>query len=365
MHDEVTVLVPRLNPNDDHAIIAAWLVPIGEYVSAGQPIATLETTKVTFDVSAHRPGYLFYEHEVKSVVAVGSALAQICAEPHTGRPADSAVSGAGTMNGASPVETEQPSWLTRKARRRMLELRVPPEELPNRGFIGVADIERIAEIRSRAQQAAASESWESLEQSTSKIIEAARLAEVSRAVVPSIVAVPVCCGRLQTKLLALRDEAGPVSVLELVIHEAAIGLSKFRDLNGFFADGRAWAYREVAIGFAVNTMGALKVPVVRRASDLSQLEVCRVVREMMLRAFRGELAMNDVSGGTFTITDLSGHRVNHFVPVLNHRQSAILGICAAAPGADYQNIVLAFDHRMSDGLRAAEFLHTLLEGLEG
>jgi pyruvate dehydrogenase E2 component (dihydrolipoamide acetyltransferase) len=104
---------------------------------------------------------------------------------------------------------------------------------------------------------------------------------------------------------------------------------------------------------------------VRAAADLTQRDVCRSVRELTLKYFRDELSMADVSGGTFTLTDLSGIGVTHFTPVLNDRQAAILGLCA--PGADgaSQNMVLAFDHRLSDGLRAGTFLGELRERIEG
>ena len=73
--------------------------------------------------------------------------------------------------------------------------------------------------------------------------------------------------------------------------------------------------------------------------------------------------MDDVIGGTFTVTDLSSYGVTHFIPVLNDRQAAILGICAERPGTGHQDLVLCFDHRMSEGMRAADFLGALREQL--
>jgi pyruvate dehydrogenase E2 component (dihydrolipoamide acetyltransferase) len=86
---------------------------------------------------------------------------------------------------------------------------------------------------------------------------------------------------------------------------------------------------------------------------------------LSLRYMRDELAMQDVVGSTFTVTDLSGHGVVHFIPVLNDRQSAILGICAERHGTGHRDLVLAFDHRMTDGMRAAQFLGVLRDALEG
>lgn len=65
------------------------------------------------------------------------------------------------------------------------------------------------------------------------------------------------------------------------------------------------------------------------------------------------------------MTDLSAHGVTHFVPTLNDRQSAILGICAEETRTAYENLVLAFDHRMSDGMRGGAFLGEMRRRLEG
>jgi pyruvate/2-oxoglutarate dehydrogenase complex dihydrolipoamide acyltransferase (E2) component len=209
----------------------------------------------------------------------------------------------------------------------------------------------------------AADLYEPLEQSPSKLIEAARLADVYRAVVPSLVTVPFSAARARERLAVLAGSIGPVTLLERVICETAATLADYPDLNGFFTRGRGWKYKDIAVGFAVNAGRSLRVPVVRNTARLSQLEVCRGVRDLTLRYFREELSMQDVSGGTFTVTDLSSVGVTYFVPVLNDRQAAILGLCAADVSGQ-QNLVLAFDHRMSDGMRAASFLNEVRERLE-
>src|SRR5262245_34273839 len=77
MPEPSPLLVPQMNVNDEHAVIVAWHVDSGTRVEAEQVIATLETTKATFDVQADRAGFLLYEHEVKSLVQVGAPLAWI------------------------------------------------------------------------------------------------------------------------------------------------------------------------------------------------------------------------------------------------------------------------------------------------
>ena len=78
----------------------------------------------------------------------------------------------------------------------------------------------------------------------------------------------------------------------------------------------------------MNLGRSLRVPVVKTRGSGSLRDVARAVRDLTLRYMREELTIDDVTGGTFTITDLSGEGIVHFVPVLNERQSAILGLCA-------------------------------------
>jgi pyruvate/2-oxoglutarate dehydrogenase complex dihydrolipoamide acyltransferase (E2) component len=341
-----------MNVNDDQAVIVAWQMASGRRVDSGSPIATLETTKVTFDVSAPCTGYLFYRHAAKSVVAVGSTLAWITDEPDTS--IETLTGASAVLPAAAPAGTPE-GRLTRKAIRRMSELGVRPEELPPEGKLEAADIERIAATRTSA--------GEPLEQSTAKMLEVARLTQVYRSAVPSVVTVPLSADRVQTRLRALAADIGPLSLLELVVREAPAVLANYPELNGYYGEGRAWTYREIAIGFAVNGQNGLRVPVVRDSAARSQLDVCRAVRDLTLRYCRGELSVEDVTGGTFTVTDLSGDGVTHMIPVLNDRQAGILGICAPQPGGQ-QNLVLAFDHRMTDGMRAAGFLRDLRDRVE-
>ena len=364
MPEPSPVLVPQMNANDDHAVIVAWHVATGAGVTTGQLIATLETTKAAFDVSAHRDGFIAYTESVKSIVAVGEPLAWISDEANTPMPSAANQDSAGALS----IETAAVGRFTRKALRRMRELGLEATAFQGTGRIDVGEVEKTAAARTRSGHVpldlrSSLQDCDPIDESPSKLMEALRLSETYRAIVPSLVAVPVSSELVQERLRNLAGAIGPISYLELVIREAALLLSEYPDLNGYFAEGRGWRYREVSIGFAVNAGRGLRVPVVRRTNELSQLEVARAVRELTLRYFRGELGMQDVTGGTFTVTDLSGQGVTSFTPVLNERQAAILGLCAERPGTGHRDILLCFDHRISDGARGGTFLSELRERL--
>jgi pyruvate/2-oxoglutarate dehydrogenase complex dihydrolipoamide acyltransferase (E2) component len=350
MSEPVAVPVPQINPNDEHAVVVHWHVAKGAPVRAGQTLVTLETTKTTFDVDSPSDGYAFFEHEPNAEVAVGTPVAWIAADD---RPFERATQPA--LPAVAP-KREPAERFTRKARKLMKERGLSEADFPGTDKVDADTVERAATARMPPGVVP-------LELSPSKITEIQMLRRVREQAVPSTVATALRADLLDARLRRETANHGPVSALELVLYETARLLPEWHELNGFYSDGRAWAHESVAIGFAVNAGRALRVPVVKNARDASLRDVARAVRELTLRYLRDELTIDDVTGGTFTITDLSGEGVVHFVPVLNERQSAILGLCAARNDGS-RELVLTFDHRLSDGMRAARFLAALRSRLE-
>lgn len=385
MSNTQEILVPRMNPNDDHAVLVRWHVESGARVREGSSLATLETTKATFDVEAPHDGFVFFDVEPKTMVDVGSRLAWL--SERNERPQDGQSPERASPQTATDADTAEKRF-TRKALKLARQHGLRLEDFSSIGAerIEASDVERVLQERTatsvgttRAPNSSAREdkgagygvarppsddSVVPLEQSPAKMIEIQALSEVYRSAIPSTVALSICGETLDSTLQKLGSAAGPVTALELVIHQAARLLREFPDLNGYYADGRAWRYPEAEIGFAINAGMSLRVPVVHRAAELSLVEIARQVRDLSLRYLRGELQLPDLSGGTFTVTDLSGRGIEHFVPVINLRQAAILGICAPRAGTRHRELVLTFDHRMSDGMRAATFLGELRERLE-
>jgi pyruvate/2-oxoglutarate dehydrogenase complex dihydrolipoamide acyltransferase (E2) component len=358
--DPEPVTVPQLNPNDDSAVLVRWHLSSGGHVRHGQPLVTLETTKATFDVEAPKEGYVFYDMPPKTMVAVGQAVAWVCDEPSPPR-----ILERPSPAGRSPGTGERRA--TRKAARLMREHGLTELDFPS-GLerIEESDVERRLSERSKgaASSVVVPDETERLEQSPAKMIEVRSLEEVYRSAIPSTVAIPISSKPIAERLRSLGQQYGPISLLELVIFELSRLLNDFPEFNGYYSEGQAYRHCTVGIGFAINAGRSLRVPVVRRDTESSLPETAAAIRNLFLRYMREELTLQDLTGGTFTVTDLSSHGVVHFVPVLNLRQSAILGLCAERAESGTQDLVLTFDHRMSDGMRAAEFLGELRVRLE-
>jgi pyruvate dehydrogenase E2 component (dihydrolipoamide acetyltransferase) len=359
MNEALAIAVPRINPNDDHAVVVRWHVEQGARIDAGDTLVTLETTKTTFDVDAPRAGYVFYDHEPNQELPVGATVAWISPSPEPRGV-------AGEMSQASPASQAlqgEGNRFTRKALKLMRERGLAPADFPGEGRVDAEAVERACAARASAPRAARMD-VEPLELAPVKIAEVHALGRAHRDAIPSTVVVAISSQRVEARMRALTAEHGPLSFLEVCIHTLAPLLVQWPEMNGYYANDGAWRYRHVGIGFAMNLGRGLRVPVVRTVADMSLRDVAKAVRDLSLRYMRGELAIDDVSAGTFTVTDLSAHGVVHFVPVLNERQSAILGITAERIGAGTRDLVLTFDHRLSDGMRAAQFLGELRQRLE-
>ncbi len=130
----------------------------------------------------------------------------------------------------------------------------------------------------------------------------------------------------------------------------------------------------IHIGLAVDTEAGLLVPVVRNADSKSMLELSKEVQDLADRARARKLALDEMRGGTFTISNQGGIGSAHFTPIINMPESAILGLGrgAMAPVVRGSEIVprlllplaLSYDHRLIDGAAAARFMVDLVGALE-
>ena len=131
---------------------------------------------------------------------------------------------------------------------------------------------------------------------------------------------------------------------------------------------------EINIGVAVSLQEGLIVPTIRRADEKSLAELAREANDLANKAREGQASYDEVTGGTFTITNLGAYGIDAFTPIINAPQVGILGVgrVVEKPGVYHGEITkrsmmflsLTFDHRVIDGAPAAEFLRTVTSYLE-
>ncbi|HAF50638.1 MAG TPA: 2-oxo acid dehydrogenase subunit E2 [Synergistaceae bacterium] len=160
----------------------------------------------------------------------------------------------------------------------------------------------------------------------------------------------------------------------ILMKACAVALKEQPMLNSYLEGNEVVLYDEINIGLAVATEEVLLVPVVKDVAGKSLYEIASDGDALIEKARKGELAIDDVTGGTFTITNLGMFGVRDFTPIINPPQCAILGVGEMKDRpcvCDGQIIVkpmmvlsLTFDHRIVDGAQGAIFIRRVKELLE-
>jgi pyruvate dehydrogenase E2 component (dihydrolipoamide acetyltransferase) len=179
--------------------------------------------------------------------------------------------------------------------------------------------------------------------------------------------------RKQLKAAAGEDSVSP-SFNDLVIKAAALALRDFPRANGAYRDGHFELYSRVNVGVAVAARDALVVPTIFDADRKSLGQIARESRAVAERVRAGEITPPELSGGTFSVSNLGMYGIHSFVPVINPPQAAILGVGAMEPTAvvvddevqvrTRMRLTLVCDHRILYGADAAEFLGRIRQRLE-
>jgi pyruvate dehydrogenase E2 component (dihydrolipoamide acetyltransferase) len=160
----------------------------------------------------------------------------------------------------------------------------------------------------------------------------------------------------------------------MLVKAVASALREHRIMNASLDGEQIKVFEDVNVGVAVAAEKGLIVPVIRNADEKSLTEISSVLQTLVEKAHGGELTKDDVSGGTFTITNLGMFGVDVFIPIINPPETAILGVgrVVEKPVAvngevtarPMMQLSLAYDHRIVDGAPAAQFLRAVKKILE-
>ena len=166
---------------------------------------------------------------------------------------------------------------------------------------------------------------------------------------------------------ALIAEGHNVSITAMVIKAAALALRKTPELNSTLEHNVVSVYQDINIALAVALDNGLVTPVIRHADELNLAEINTQIRDLAERAKTGKLSMDDLSGGTFTVSNLGMYGVDQFTAIINPPQAGILAVgaikkCPVVTENDeitarpVMKVTLTYDHRIIDGAPAAEYL---------
>ena|SRR3990172_1729012 len=179
---------------------------------------------------------------------------------------------------------------------------------------------------------------------------------------------------LRARLNELTDEAGKVSVNDMVVKAAALALTHFPNLNASFAENAIQRYGAVHVGIAVALDEGLITVVVHDADRKPLAQIARESKDIIARARSGRARPEELQGSTFTVSNLGMFDVDSFVAIINPPEAAILAVGSVmdvpvvkdgqlVPGLRMKATISA-DHRVTDGAEAARFMQVVKQYLE-
>ncbi len=395
----VDVVMPRLSDSMEEGTILRWIKSQGEEVELGEELVEIETDKANMVYEAPAAGSLI---EVVAgegdTLAIGEVIARL-GEPGEAPSGDGAPQAAKAPPDTSPSggdDRVRASPLARRmARESGLELSGISGSGPG-GRIVKADVEReIAaggapspvatpsmpgEPTPGARERPESAKGQAFAEELTKLQQtvARRMAE-SKATAPHFyLQVEVDMSRCAEARARLKDAAGEggsvPSFNDMVVKAAAIALREHPRANGAYRDGRLELYERINVGVAVAARDALVVPTVFDADRKGLGQIASETRALATRVRDGTVTPPELSGGTFTVSNLGMFGIDSFAAVINPPQAGILavGAIAAKPIVREGEVVisqvmalnLACDHRILYGADGARFLDRIRALLE-
>ncbi len=422
--------IPKLGQTVEEVTLVGWLVKDGEKISQGQAVMEVETDKAVFPVEANAKGYIhlgpYKEGDVLPVLTVVAVIGK----QEDKFKVQGAASTAAMVTEPLPVagaksESTDRVFVSPRARKLAAETAVDVTRVTPTGYEGLRVTER--DVRSYlsqqpkatpvAQRMAADvgvdlrevtgsgpggrivkqdvarlvqPSASSTSLPAAEVLERVPLKGVRRIIAERMAASVHTTARVTlmmevdaTEFVAARERI-KVKVSQewgftpgyndLLAKVVAVALRQFPYMNARLAPDAVELLAHVNIGMAVDTERGLLVPVVKDVDRKSLRQFGEEFRRLVDSARSGRSLPDDLSGGTFTITNLGMYDIDAFTPVINLPEAAILGVGRIAPKAvprgdevvirQMWTLSLVFDHRLVDGAPAARFLQMIKSLIE-
>ena len=383
----IDVVVPMLPESVTEATLMTWNKKVGDFVQRDENLIDLETDKVVLELPAQQAGKLVEIIEADgSTVTSGQLLAKIdtaaTAEAGASAPAASAAAPAAASSNA------QAGVAMPAAAKLAAEKGVDTSNIQGSGRDGRVLKEDVAAALAKAPVMTASKSTpstagERIEQRVpmsrlrSRVAERLLQSQHENAILTTFNEVnmqPVMDLRNRYKDQFQKEHGVKLGFMSFFVKAAVAALKKYPVINASI-DGSDIVYHGYFdIGIAIGSPRGLVVPILRNADQMSIADIEQAIADYAVKAKDGKLALEDLTGGTFSITNGGTFGSMMSTPIINPPQSAILGMHATKERAVVENgqvvvrpmmyLALSYDHRLIDGREAVLTLVAIKDALE-
>jgi len=400
------IVVPELGESVVEARVARWLKKEGDRVEVGEPIVELETEKIDLEVNAERGGIIASINRKEGEdVKIGEVLGVVDESAAAPRPGGNGASAAPGAN-APPAAASTPPGDTQVAAAQADDMRATPTArrmakdhdvnlgaLQGSGPAGrvmkqdvqnvIAPVAPVAPTGARTggptQRRSSERSEERQRMSKRRATIARRLVEAQHTAAMlttfNEVDMTAVMSLRERRKEAFKQQYGVgLGIASFFVKASLAALRAFPQLNAEIQGDEIVLKRYYDIGMAVGTEGGLVVPVLHDADQMSFAEIEQRIRDYAKRAADGTLTLQDLAGGTFTITNGGVFGSLLSTPILNPPQVGILGLHKIQDRPIAVNgqvvvrpmmyVALSYDHRIVDGREAVQFLVKIKEFIE-
>lgn len=381
--------VPSPGESITEVEIASWLVKDGDFVTKDQAIAEVDSDKATLELPADASGIITLKAREGDTVSVGQV---VCLIDTAGQKSVSQEISSENTEKKTEIPSERTTSISEKthenkisplAKKILEEKNITPSQVVGTGQGG-----RVT--KEDALKAQARHSMGTLPTAGKRTEKRVKLSMLRRKVAQRLVSV-----KNETAMLTTFNEVDMSAIYELRNqykdafkdrHNVSLGfmsfftlavvraLKLFPDVNSMIDNQEKITYDYCDISIAVSGPKGLMVPVIRNAENLSFRGVEAEVKRLAIRAREGEITVDEMTGGTFTITNGGVFGSMLSTPIINPPQSAILGMHNVVDRAVVKNgqivvapvmyVALSYDHRIIDGRESVGFLVAVKEALE-
>ena len=393
------VKVPVLGESITEATVGEWLKNPGDPVRVDEPIASLETDKVSVEVPSPVAGVMGEQIvKVGDTVEVGAVIAIIAGEGAAAAPAAAPAAAAPAATpapapAAAPAPSADAAALSPSVRRAVLETGVDPSTVQGTGKDGRLtkdDVIAAASSKPAAAPAPAAAPVAApaatggrkeervrmtrLRQTVAKRLKEAQNTAAMLTTFNDVDMTAVIEARAKYKDLFEKKHGVRLGFMGFFVKAACMALKDIPGVNGSI-EGDEIVYHDYCdVSVAVSAPQGLVVPVIRDAQDLSVAGIERTIGDFGKRAKDGTLKMDEMKGGTFTISNGGVFGSLMSTPIINPPQSAVLGLHRNEDRPVVRNgqvvvrpmmyLALSYDHRLVDGREAVTFLVAIKNAIE-
>ncbi len=394
----VDVEIPGMGESVSEVILIEWLKGDGEYVERDEALCVLETDKANVDLPSPASGVLAHLQDLEATLEVGAVIARI---------EEGAASALETPAAETPALVDAPTALSPAVRKLVAEHELDPVAIEGTGKGGRLTKKDVLAYLDRQEESAAVteappapappepalDAPKPVQEISPDDEEGVRREPMSR--IRQRIAQHLVAAQRNAAMLTTFNEVDMSEVMQVrakykerfaEVHGVSLGLMSFFSRAAVLAlaefpainaqvDGTDIVYHDfVNLGIAVSTERGLVVPVVRHAERMSLAGIESEIKRLALGARDNKLALDELSGGTFTITNGGVFGSLLSTPILNAPQSGILGMHSIQQrpvALDGQVVIrpmmyvaLSYDHRLVDGQESVSFLVRLKELVE-